>query len=407
MKRPVMEGPASNRPVMNRAGATKYFAASMLYWAAQYVYVPTLPAYVKTTVASLTAVGVVLSMYGLWSAILRIPTGIAVDATGRTKAAVVGGFLLAAVGALVMGRGGSAGALVLGRALTGASTATWVPVMVVFAGFFPSERTVFATSLLAISTTLGQVVATAATGFLNQLGGYPLAFFVGAGLAVAATALIASVRLPGTDRSVPRAVSAGSILRIFTRRDVLLPSFASAVCQSGVWAVVFAFLPLLARQLGGGLIAVSLLMTTNLVANAAANLFSTIAVRKVNQRPVLFASFGIFAAGAVLAAAARSVPLLFAATSLMGIANGIFYPVLLGLSIERVDAPHRTTAMGIHQAVYAMGMFAGPWCGGMLADVLGIRAMFGVFAGFCCAAASLLVVLHPRGGAERIKARGR
>ena len=80
----------------------------------------------------------------------------------------------------------------------------------------------------------------------------------------------------------------------------------------------------------------------------------------------------------------------------MGIANGIFYPVLLGLSIEQVDAPHRTTAMGIHQAVYALGMFAGPWCGGMLADALGIRAMFGIIAGFCCAVASLLVVLHPR-----------
>jgi MFS transporter, DHA1 family, multidrug resistance protein len=380
---------------MNRRRTT-FFAASMLYWAAQYIYVPTLPAYVKTTVASLTAVGIVLSMYGLWSAILRIPTGIVVDATGRTRASLIGGFFLAAVGALVMGRGGSVGALIFGRALTGASTATWVPVMVVFAGFFPPEKTVFATSLLAISTSLGQVVATGTTGFLNQLGGYPLAFYVGAGLAVAATVLIASVRLPRADKALARAVSARSILKIFTRPDVLLPSFASAVCQFGVWAVVFAFLPLLARQLGAGVVLVSLLLTTNLVANTAANFFSTIGVKKDNQRPILFASFGIFAAGAILAALARTVPPLFVATSLMGIANGIFYPVLLGLSIERVDAPHRTTAMGIHQAVYALGMFAGPWTGGMLADALGIPAMFAIFAGFCAAVASLLVVLNAR-----------
>ena len=381
---------------MNRKRITSFFAASMLYWAAQYIYVPTLPAYVKTTVASLTAVGVVLSMYGLWSAILRIPTGIAVDATGRTKASIVGGFLLAAVGALVMGRGGSAGALIFGRALTGASTATWVPVMVVFAGFFPPEKTVFATSLLAISTSLGQVIATGSTGFLNQLGGYPLAFFVGAGLAVAATVIIASVRIPRTDSALPRAVSARSIMRIFTRPDVLLPSFASAVCQFGVWAVVFAFLPLLARELGAGGVLVSLLMTTNLVANTAANLFSTLGVRKANRRHILFGSFAVFAAGAILAAVARSVPLLFAATALMGIANGVFYPVLLGLSIELVDFPHRTTAMGIHQAVYALGMFAGPWIGGILADALGIRAMFAIIAGFCTAVASLLVVLNAR-----------
>ncbi len=380
---------------MNRKKISFFFAASILYWAAQYIYVPTLPAYVKTTVASLTAVGVVLSMYGLWSAILRIPTGIAVDATGRTKGAIVGGFLLSAVGALVMGRGGSAGALIFGRALTGASTATWVPVMVVFAGFFPPEKTVFATSLLAISTSLGQVIATGSTGFLNQVGGYPLAFFVGAGLAAAATVIIASVRIPRADSALPRAVSAASIMRIFARADVLLPSFASAVCQFGVWAVVFAFLPLLARELGAGAVVVSLMMTANLVANTAANLFSTLGVRKSNRRFILLSSFAVFAAGAVLAAVARSVPPLFAATALMGIANGVFYPVLLGLSIEQVDSTHRTTAMGIHQAVYALGMFAGPWTGGMIADALGIRAMFGIIAGSCAAVAGLLVVLRP------------
>jgi MFS family permease len=191
-------------------------------------------------------------------------------------------------------------------------------------------------------------------------------------------------------------VSVRSILTIFVRRDVLLPSFASAVCQFGVWAVVFAFLPLLARQLGAGEILVSLLMTTNLVANTAANIFSTFRVRKENQGLLLFGSFALFATGALLATVASSVPLLFAATSLMGIANGIFYPVLLGLSIERIDLSHRTTAMGIHQAVYAMGMFAGPWIGGMLSDALGIRAMFGIMAGFCVAVASPLVVLNQR-----------
>ena len=150
-------------PGVNRRKVTAYFIASTLYWAGLYIYVPTLPAFVKMRVSTLTEVGVVISMYGLWSAILRIPTGIIVDATGRRKATVVVGFLLAVVGALVMGTGGSAGVLMFGRALTGASTATWVPVMVIFAGFFRPEKVVFATSLLAISSSLGQVVATGST----------------------------------------------------------------------------------------------------------------------------------------------------------------------------------------------------------------------------------------------------
>jgi MFS family permease len=386
---------------MDRRKTVACFVASLLYWAAQYIYVPTLPAFVRTRAGSLTQVGIILAMYGLWSAILRIPTGIVLDATGRSRRTIIGGFLLAAAGAVVMGRGETAGALTLGRALTGASTATWVPVMVMFAGFFPAERAVFATSLLASATSIGQVVATASTGLLNRVGGYPLAFYVGACLALAATALIATIRLPPPGPSHDPPVNARSILAIFARRDVLLPSFASAVCQFGVWAVVFAFLPLLARQLGAGDVALGMLMTVNLLANAGSNLFTTLWVHADRQRLFLFGSFGLFAGGAVLAGVSASLPLLFVATALMGAANGIFYPVLLGQSIQRVDLAHRTTAMGIHQAVYAIGMFAGPWIGGILSDALGIRSMFAIIAGFCLAASGVLAAMNTQGDSGR------
>ena len=385
-----------NLPPEHRRKIAAYFVASLLYWAGQYIFVPTLPAFVAARVSTLTAVGVILSMYGLWSALLRIPTGVLHDTTGRSKPLLVAGFLLGSAGSIVLGQGRSVGALLLGRALTGASTATWVPVMVVAAGFFPPERAVFATSLLATATSVGQVLATGSTGFLNRAGGYPLAFLVGAALVASAAALIAITRLPSSRPAARTQVNARSILAVFTRRDVLLPSFASAASQFGVWSIVFAFLPLLARKAGAGDISVSLLMTANLLANTAANLYATLAVRKAAQRAHLYASFGIFAAGALLAGWSPTVGPMFLATALMGVANGLFYPILLGLSIERVDLSHRTTAMGIHQAIYALGMFSGPWVGGILADALGMRPMFAVMAGTCVAAAGGLVAFTPR-----------
>jgi len=48
-----------------------------------------------------------------------------------------------------------------------------------------------------------------------------------------------------------------------------------------------------------------------------------------------------------------------------------------------------TTATGLHQAVYAIGMFGGPWLSGMLANALGIRLTFGVTA-FACLSLGLL-----------------
>ncbi len=378
---------------MNRSPVRALFAASLLYFAALYVYVPALPAYIAERTSSLTAVGVVLAMYGLWMAVLRMPLGIITDATGRSKPYLVAGVLLAGVGAVVMVLGRSIGALAVGRALTGVSAAVWVPMMVVFAGFFPPERTIFATSLLSFASSFGQMIATGATGFLEAHGGHEMTFIVAAGLSAAATAIVVSVHVPRKDAAHRGMVSGRSILSIFGRRDVLVPSFTNALCQFGVWAVTFGFMPLLARQVGAGSVAVGLIMTLNIAANTAANLFATVIPRRGGRGILLYGSFVLFAGGAVMAAAARSLPLLFVSTVLMGLANGLSFPILLGLSIEKVDLFHRSTAMGIHQSVYAIGMFTGPWIGGVLADWVGMRMMFVIVAAFCLAAPGALISL--------------
>ncbi len=380
---------------MHKARIRAFAAATFLYWAAMYIYVPTLPAYVKEKAASLTEVGVVLSMFGLWEAILRTPLGVIVDATGRRKPFLLGGFLAAAVGAVILTHGSSIGALTFGRALTGASSAIWAPMIVVFASFYPPEKAIFATSLLSLLCALGQMIGAACTGFLNTAGGYALAFYVSAGLAVIAAVVLWGIKLPRSP-GARGSVSARSILSVFGRADVLIPSFANAVCQLGAWAVLYGFLPILARQLGAGEVSISLMLTAALASNTIATLIVTLVSRGGGTRAILHASFLLFAAGILLAAVAHSIPFLFVATFAMGAANGFFFPLLMGLSIEQVDGAHRSTAMGIHQAVYAVGMFAGPWLGGMLADAIGIRWMFGVVAAFCVVAANALIRFHPR-----------
>ena len=62
----------------------------------------------------------------------------------------------------------------------------------------------------------------------------------------------------------------------------------------------------------------------------------------------------------------------------------------MGLSIRDVADDQRATAMGLNQSVYAVGMFAGPWLSGILAERMGIQPMFGV-TGFACLALGVFV----------------
>jgi len=99
-------------------------------------------------------------------------------------------------------------------------------------------------------------------------------------------------------------------------------------------------------------------------------------VRRMNLYIILFLGFVLMAAGLIFSALASSLAWIFAAQFLIGFGGGLAYPTLMGMSIEHVDQPQRSTAMGLHQAVYGIGMFAGPWLSGILADRIGLSVMF-------------------------------
>jgi len=107
-------------------------------------------------------------------------------------------------------------------------------------------------------------------------------------------------------------------------------------------------------------------------------------------------SFVLATGGIGLVAVAQSLTLIFVAQFFLGVAQGLGYPVLMGMSIRDVADAERNTAMGLHQSVYAIGMFAGPWLSGILADAIGIRWMFGVTAVASLAISALLIPLLPR-----------
>ena len=363
-----------------------YIIAALLYWVALYLYVPTLPTYAQSKSDSLALVGVILSMYGLWQAIIRLPLGITADWLGWRKPFIVAGLALAALGAWTMGVAQDAHGLVIGRAITGLAAGTWVPLVVVFSSLFPPEEAVRASAALTLVSSIGRVLATSLTGSLNEMGGYSLAFFLAAG----AAALAILVMLPARENRRPaQRPSVTGIGTLVIRRDVLLPSLLSAVSQYANWASTFGFLPILAKQLGATDVMQSLLMTLHIGVVIVGNLLATAIVNRIGARRLVYLSFVLLFMGIGGAALAPSLWVIFVAQVCIGLAQGIGYPVLMGMSIRYVGDAERTTAMGLHQAVYAIGMFGGPWLSGILADAMGIRAMFGVTA-FACLALGLL-----------------
>jgi MFS family permease len=146
-------------------------------------------------------------------------------------------------------------------------------------------------------------------------------------------------------------------------------------------ASTFGFIPILAKGMGATNVQQSLLVSMSIGVYALGNLSATWAAKRFPNRSLVFFSLLACTAGLTAAALAPSLGAIYLAQFLTGLAGGISYPVLMGMSIEHVDDAQRSTAMGLHQSVYAIGMFAGPWLSGILAAKIGIQPMFGVTAG--------------------------
>lgn len=354
-----------------------FVGVALLYWAGLYLYMPTLSVYVQLRVDDLATVGTILSMYGLWQVVMRLPTGIAADILGQRKPFIFLGLVLVGAGAWTLGAANSTTGLLVGRSLTGIAAATWVPLIASFAALFKPHEAIRATAILTLVSSAARIVATALTGFINTAsGGYQLAFQLAAGVAwVAAVALLF---IPEVARPRGQRVTGRSVLRIFARREVVLPALMNALIQYGDWTTTFTFIPILAKRLGADNVIQSALVSVNMAIVLLGNFIAASLVNRLGPRKLILTSLLAMAVGTVAAAFATSIAFLFVSQAFVGLSIGIGYPMMLGSSIDRVDDEERTIATGLHQSLYAIGMFAGPWISGMIANRLGISPMFAI-----------------------------
>jgi len=346
---------------------------TFLFWITLYIYVPTLPTYLKARSINLTNIGLILSMYGFTMALFRLPVGSAIDLTGRVKPILISGLVCGAIGAFLIGKGNTTSSIAVGRALTGLSATAWVPLLVIFSSFFMPGEAVYSSTLLTLTASSARMTATSLTGFLNRMGGPRLSFNIACGTGLLAGSIVFfSKETYKTERRISLYEMAG----LFIRKNLLVPAFISILVHYADWSVTFGFLPILAQDLGATDIMKSALISLNIAALTAANLLNTFLLKRIKHTTILFIGTFVLFSGILVIVFSKSLGCIFAGTMLMGFAFGMMYPILLGMSIQNVDKNQRNTAMGIHQALYSLGMFLGPWMSGFIASLINIRGAF-------------------------------
>lgn len=378
------------RPVGRRWSVILFATATLFYWAALYVYVPILPVYSQTMGASLAVVGLVVSAYGFSQLVLRVPVGVASDRWGRRKPFCVAGLLVASAGCLVLVLAPNPFWLIIGRGIVGVSAATWVTITVMFSDWFPPERVPGAMALLTFLSGLAQMLSTAIGGRVADSLGWHAPFMLGIVFGAFGAAMLLVV--PEDRRLGKAAPSWSRMARVGTEPRLLRVSLAGAFLQFSFWATTYAFVPIYAHGLGASRTVLGLLTSGALVPYTLAALAVSRWVHRWGAIRSAIIGLLLCAASTLVVPSIHDLLLLGLSQAASGLGRGLSMPVLLGLSIQNIASSEKATAMGVFQAIYAIGMFLGPALAGVLADSLGLTSAFSISALMCTAAVGLLIL---------------
>ena len=386
----------------DRATIRAYYVGMFLYWGALYVYSPILSVYAQSLGASFTTVGMVVGAYGFVQMWLRIPLGIWSDRLGRRLPFLYAGHFFNLVGCLGLAMAPTPMFLVVFRGVLGISAATWVAFTVLFASYFPPDQSPKAMGVVTAVNGISLIVVNGLGGQIAQMWGMGATFYVGAVLA--AMGLIATVPIK-EHRTTRQPPTFRQISRIMTHPALMIIAIITALNHYSFWATTFGFVPVHAANLGASKLVLGIIGVAALVPyTLTAPMNHHFAARFGDNRAV-FIGLLVMAVTMLVVPLIHNIPLLAVSQGVSGFGRGLVYPLLMGLSIREISGEDRATAMGVFQAVYAIGMFLGPMTAGAVADAVGLSGAF-IVAGTVSviAAAAALTLL---GRTNDLSKRGR
>lgn len=153
---------------------------------------------------------------------------------------------------------------------------------------------------------------------------------------------------------------------------------------------MFGFTPVYAQSLGATKLDMGLLTFCSTLPTAlAAWLGGRHLAQRLGERNVIILGFILSGVFTVLIPFTSSLWILVLTQSLAGFGRGFTSPVLMSLSIKHMAPEKRATAMGFYQAIYGLGMFAGPLFMGAAGDWLTLREGFVIVGVLGCVTALL------------------
>ena len=362
------------------------------------VQIPVFPLYATSLGASLGMLGLITSVLGLTRLASALPIGMVSDRLNR-KTVLVGGMLAFALSFVLYALAPGAGWLVVPRVVQAIAMVATFPLGIAYIGDVvePRDRGA-AIGVYTAAMGSGFAVGPLIGSWMGSVAGYPSAYACGAVIAVGG-ALFGAIRLvnkkviPADGALTPRLIDLPALAKLARQPAMLMACVANIAMTLSMTGAIFTYFPVYARGAGISTITIGSLFAWRAIASASGRIPMGPLSERLPAHWTLAAVL-VVEAGIDLAISRSVSPLVLTALLILeGIGFGVFLVSGQSAVAEAAAQTNRGAAVGMFWMAGSLGDLFGPIVLGVIAQEVGLIAVFQTTAGAVLVGAGLVATL--------------
>lgn len=366
----------------------------VFFWASEYCHAPYFTPYLQTLGFTASVIGLLSGMYGFTQMLIRIPLGIITDVTGCYKKTILMGTIFTTVSSFGLIFATHFITIFICRVLAGVAASSWLAFTILYTAYFEEDEHIEAVTNVNAFNSLGKFLAFILGMITASFWGYraPLVCsFITGLLAVACASRLKPITLKR------ESFQASHVAATLSHPVVLFTSFFAIIMQLYLQGTVFSFTSSVAKDLGASPLEIGInTLLFTLVQILSAGVIGKKILKKLSPAQAVTIGFIGMTLSCLLVGFADNMFYLYLAQIVGGSSNLMVNSILTALIIKYIPQENQSTAMGLFQALYGIGMTAGPVMTGSLAGNYNYTVAYVAVAGLTLFAALMGPVLLGR-----------
>lgn len=336
-----------------------------LFWFTQYVYVPYTTPFLLAQKVSADFVGLVVGFYGAIPFFTRLFVGIFSDKIGYYKPMIIVGCASAAVASLIRLYLPTGMGFLIANIISGFSSSMWMCFILFHTKTLTKENLQKGMGYVLAACNGGILLGFFASATLYEHFGMFLMCLLSVSGGTISTIISLSLKEPPNQNINPPKVS--ELLHVAYNKRLWFFSVIGMIQQGILMGTAMSFSNEVAHSLGASAWQIGIMTMTMTASYTASNLLSsTHTAIKIGPGILMTLSQICMALYCVLMVTVDSVYVLIPIQILLGTTGGFVFSWCSAEALSQIESYRRSTALGIFQSMFAIGMTAVPIVAGYL-----------------------------------------